>query len=68
LKSSIEDVIAEVEQANTINFIGNLKKLKGYKEYYRIRVGNYRIGLQIQNDVVTFAAFLHRKDIYKKFP
>ncbi|MGI8952418.1 MAG: type II toxin-antitoxin system RelE family toxin [Chitinophagaceae bacterium] len=68
MKSSIEDVIAEVEQANTINFIGNLKKLKGYKEYYRIRVGNYRIGLQIQNDVVTFAAFLHRKDIYKKFP
>ncbi|MCF8308850.1 MAG: type II toxin-antitoxin system RelE/ParE family toxin [Bacteroidales bacterium] len=46
----------------------NLKKLKGYKDYYRIRLSDYRIGIQIKDDTVFFVVFGHRKDIYKKFP
>ena len=47
-----------------------LKKLVGYQEYYRIRFGNYRVGLRIdlENNVVEFRRVLHRKDIYRKFP
>jgi len=46
----------------------NLKKLKGFKTAYRIRVGDYRIGLFISNDTVEFARVVHQKDIYKVFP
>ena len=67
LKSSVTTAILNVEQAQTLNSITNLKKLKGYKSYYRIRIGDYRIGLEIKNETVTFAAFADRKDIYKKF-
>ncbi|MBI4648569.1 MAG: type II toxin-antitoxin system RelE/ParE family toxin [Bacteroidia bacterium] len=68
LVQSIEDVIDNVKQAVTTMEIKNLKKLKGYKNHYRIRIGDYRIGLFIENNIVEFSRFLHRKNIYKYFP
>ncbi|MEO6148829.1 MAG: type II toxin-antitoxin system RelE/ParE family toxin [Mucilaginibacter sp.] len=70
-KSVKQDVIAIIEHIElTVNIteINNLKKLKGYKIAYRIRSGDYRIGLFIENDIVEFIRISHRKDIYKVFP
>ncbi len=49
---------------------GKTQKLSGYKTYYKIRVGDYRIGLRIEHDInsVEFQRVLHRRDIYRKFP
>ena len=68
LKNLIVDAIIQVESAENIAHIKNLKKLTGYEVYYRIRVGDYRIGVKIENEVVYFVAFEHRKDIYRRFP
>jgi len=68
LKNSIAECIIQVESAENIAHIKNSKKLAGYDVYYRIRVGDYRIGVKIEKDVVYFVVFEHRKDIYKKFP
>ena len=68
LKADVLNIILIVEQCISLNEIQNLKKLKGYKNFYRIRTGDYRIGIKIEKDIVTFAAFDHRKDIYKYFP
>ena len=48
--------------------IKNFKKLKGYKNAYRIKIGDYRIGVFIENKIVEFARVVHRKDIYRVFP
>ncbi len=48
--------------------IPNLGKLKGYKNYYKIRFGNYRVGLKYEANTLTFERLLHRKDIYKYYP
>lgn len=68
IKQSLIDVIINVELAEKLSEINNLKKIKGDKTAYRIRVGNYRIGLFFENEIVMFARFVHRKDIYKVFP
>jgi mRNA interferase RelE/StbE len=68
LRESVLNCIKEVEQATAIHTISNIKKLKGHRDYYRIRIGNYRIGLKLESDVITFAVFEDRKDIYKNFP
>lgn len=68
LKSSIANCIIQVESAPNISQIKNLKKLNGYDNFYRIRVGEYRIGIKIENEIVYFVVFEHRKDIYRKFP
>jgi len=39
----IQEVIERVEQAEKLSEVSNLKKLKGEADYYRIRVGDYRI-------------------------
>ncbi|GHT72984.1 hypothetical protein FACS189456_2800 [Bacteroidia bacterium] len=48
--------------------IANLKKMKGHHSAYRIRVGNYRIGIFVEGDTIIFAILEHRKDIYRVFP
>ncbi|MBW6484515.1 MAG: type II toxin-antitoxin system RelE/ParE family toxin [Vicingaceae bacterium] len=68
LAKQLNNVIDNVAKANNITEIKNIKKLVGYTEYFRIRVGNYRIGVKILKKVVVFSVFDHRKDIYKRFP
>ena len=62
------ELIEAVEQAASLAEIPNLKKLKGGGSYFRFRVGDYRVGIALENDTVIFVRFLNRKDIYKHFP
>lgn len=68
IRSKILAIIQAVIACGNLNEIPNLKKLTGYKNFYRIRLGNYRIGLVVENNTIIFAAFDHRSDIYKYFP
>jgi len=45
-----------------------LKKLKAEGSYYRIRIGNCRIGIIISDDTVIFIRVLNRREIYRYFP
>ena len=63
-----KEVIELVEQADSLTNIPNLKKLKGGRNYFRLRAGDYRFGISFENDTVIFVRFLDRKDIYKYFP
>ena len=44
--------------------------MKGYKDKYKIRVGDYRIGLTIdkKNQTTVCQRVAHRREIYKIFP
>ena len=66
----LEQFIVAVENLDNLSQIPNLKKLKGQKNkvYYRSRIGNYRVGLIIKQDIVVFVRFLKRKEIYRYFP
>jgi mRNA interferase RelE/StbE len=68
LQNAIYQSILQVESAENISQVHNLKKLNGFDHHYRIRVGEYRIGLKIEKEIVYFVVFEHRKDIYKGFP
>jgi mRNA interferase RelE/StbE len=68
LLSRIKETIQQVEKAQTSQDITNLKKLKGGINYYRIRIGEYRIGLILESDTVSFVRCLNRKEIYRYFP
>jgi mRNA interferase RelE/StbE len=68
LKERLKETIAQAEQALAPQEIGDLKKLRGGERYYRIRLGEYRIGLMMEGDKIVFVRFLPRKDIYRYFP
>ena len=64
----VSEIIESIERLSDYSQIKNLKKLKSSKNYFRIRVGDYRIGIKIIEDEIIFIRLLHRKDIYKFFP
>lgn len=64
----VKAVIEEVENADNLLDISNIKKLKADGDYYRIRVGDYRVGLTQDEGVITFVRVLHRKEMYRYFP
>jgi len=68
LHSRIREIILETEAAETLSSIKNIKRLKSEGPYYRIRTGNYRLGLMVEGETVTFIRVLHRKEIYRFFP
>ncbi len=49
VKKKIAKVIVQVEEAERISAINNLKKMKGHTHAYRIRIGDYRVGLFIED-------------------
>ncbi len=64
----IADCIEKIANADNINSLKNTKKLRGAHNFYRIRIGDYRIGLEVKDKTVELIRILHRKDIYKYFP
>lgn len=68
LLKRIRETIEEVERVHSLQDISGLKKLKGASKFYRIKVGEYRIGLALKGDTVVFMRCLDRKDIYRYFP
>jgi len=68
IQSDIREIILQIESAESVAQITNLKKLRGRVAHYRIRVGDFRIGVVIESDTITFMRCLNRADIYKYFP
>jgi mRNA interferase RelE/StbE len=68
LLQRVRKTIEQVEQAGNLREVSQAQKLKGSENYYRLRIGDYRIGLSIKGNKVTFVRILHRRDIYKYFP
>jgi len=54
----LEDIFTELD----------IRKIRGYRDYYRIRVGSYRIGCRIQDGILTFYRVKSREEIYGVFP
>jgi len=68
LIENLKKTIIKVQEAQTMRDLSHVKKLEGYKTYYRIDISDYRIGLEIRDNILYFVRFLPRKDIYKYFP
>lgn len=64
----LQEIIHEFEAAASIQDLKNLKKLSSESRHYRLRLGDYRLGLIIEADTATLVRILHRKDIYRYFP
>lgn len=65
----IERIIKQVDAAASLTEIPQVKKLSGYRNYHRIKLGDYRIGIElIGKNKIRFILVAHRKDIYRFFP
>ena len=68
LALQLNKIMEDLENCKSLIEIKNLKKLIGKGSYYRIRIGNYRLGLKLEEETITLLRFLNKKDIYTYFP
>ena len=50
--------------------VGCLEHMTGYPDKYKIRIGQYKIGITVDkpNNLLICQRIAHRKDIYRIFP
>ena len=67
---SVRRVIVEVKEVRQISDITDCKKLVGYENIYRIRIGDYRAfftyHIRIVDDTVFFEYIVSRGEAYDK--
>jgi mRNA interferase RelE/StbE len=70
LLDRIKDTIESIENAESILEVSNVKKLKAEGDYYRIRIGDYRIGFTLDEELesIVLVRILHRREMYRYFP
>jgi mRNA interferase RelE/StbE len=68
-RSDIESfVFEEIEKLSDIRSINGLEKLTGQKGFYKIRFGDYRVGIEITKTQFILHRVMNRKEIYRFFP
>jgi len=63
-------ITAVKECKSLVDFIRlpGVTKLVGHTDCYRIKFGDYRIGIKVIDNIIHFARFGTRSNIYKVFP
>jgi len=42
--------------------------MQGYRGFYKIRFGSYRVGMKLEGDTLILQVVMDRKNIYQFFP
>ncbi len=51
--NQIKEVIAAVENTSNLVDLKNIKQLTSDGKYFRMRIGDYRLGIKLEKDVVV---------------
>ncbi|GGH45550.1 toxin RelE [Dyadobacter endophyticus] len=68
IQSQIKNLIEEINAVDRLGDLPNVKKMKGFSNAFRIRLGEYRVGVFWENDKLVLARMLHRREVYRYFP
>ena len=66
-RKALLEVIENFRKAGSLADLKDVRKIEGYQKYYRIKVGEYRLGIKVTKNKAELIRFLHRKDIYNDF-
>lgn len=68
VQEDVKDLIVSLSDAVSLNEISEVEKLTGFKKYFRIRIGQYRVGVKQEKPKIFIMCVLERSRIYKVFP
>ena len=68
LLRKIQSKTEDLEAASSLRDITGVKKLQSADNSYRIRIWDYRLGMELTANKVELVRFLHRRDFYRSFP
>ena len=68
IKADLLKLMEKIRAADSLADLKDVRKIEGYQGYFRIKVADYRLGIKLRKNRVELIRFLHRKDIYRRFP
>ena len=68
MRLRLAEIIEELQKVSKPSEINNIKKLRGFKSAYRIKMGDYRIGFIFEDNLIKLSRIMNRKEIYRYFP
>jgi mRNA-degrading endonuclease RelE of RelBE toxin-antitoxin system len=68
MRLRLAEIIEELQKVSKPSEINNIKKLRGFKSAYRIKMGDYRIGFILEDNLIKLSRIMNRKEIYRYFP
>lgn len=63
----LKEIIQKLTTATSLQEV-NASKMEDAKNAFRIRFGNYRLGLYLEGDQIVLSRVLDRKEIYRYSP
>ena len=64
-KSEVKKILSKIELLEDYPDVTNIKKLTNFEPPYRLRVGNYRVLFDIEDNIITVYRIKHRSKSYE---
>jgi len=65
----LKATLDELKEARNLSEVPQCKRLKGYRNLYRVKIGSYRLGIaDLGEGEIAVLRFMHRREIYRRFP
>ena len=68
VRRRLDQAIQELIEASNITEVTGVKRMTAPGSHYRIRIGNYRLGITMDGETAVLRRFLPRGEIYQRFP
>ena len=64
-KQDVKKILSKIELLESYPNVANIKKLTNFEPPYRLRVGDYRVLFDIEDNVITVYRVKHRSKSYE---
>ena len=64
----VEYKIAELKAAGSLSEVSGIEKIRSRENYYRVRIGDYRLYLTREGGVAVLRGIDHRSRAYRSLP
>ena len=68
IRRRLDRTIQELIEVADITEVSGIKRLLAEGQHYRIRIGDYRLGITMDGKIAVLRRFLPRGEIYRYFP
>jgi mRNA interferase RelE/StbE len=68
IQLKVVEAIENLSETDSLGNIEDFKALSGYNNFYRIKIGQYRVGLFLDGDTFLIERIGVRGDFYKSYP
>ena len=68
IRRRLDRVIQELIEASNITEVSGIRRLRAEGQHYRIRIGDYRLGITMDGNTAILCRFLPRGEFYRTFP